>query len=106
MFVRFLFAFDVVLLILLRTARWSTAGKQLSSWLSTCAGLLYAVLIALFLSRLMSWAGYSTVSVPDHCLFIYSDMLQGHDCKYKFSRVSVRAPGMMSYDASYCYFFL
>ena len=32
------------LFILIRTDWWSSAGKELSSWLSACAVLLYAVI--------------------------------------------------------------
>ena len=49
--------------ILFRIAWWPPAGKELSSWLSACAVLLYAVLTVFFFSRLVS--GTSIVSVPD-----------------------------------------
>ena len=38
------FYFDS-LLVLFRTAWWTSAWKELTSWLSACTGLLYAVLM-------------------------------------------------------------
>ena len=62
--VLFLLVFNY-LLILFRIAWWISAGKELISWLSVFAVLLYAV-----------WSvcvpfPYLIVSVPDHCLSIY-----------------------------------
>ena len=37
---------------------WSSAGKGQSAWLSTCTVLLYVVL-CVFVSRLVSGAGYA-----------------------------------------------
>ena len=88
------------LFVLFRIALWSYAGKELSSWLSACAVLLYTVLIFVFLSRVLlyyvlivcvpfpsftlcrlnclcsfpDWCLWQDLefdlSVPDHCLFI------------------------------------
>ena len=44
--------------VLFRIAWWTSAGKELTSWLSACAVLLYAVLIFfVFLSRMVSGEG-------------------------------------------------
>ena len=51
----------------------TSAGKEMTSWLSACADLLYAVLIFCVPFPYGVWGRKwnSTVSVPDHCLFIY-----------------------------------
>ena len=58
---------------LFRTAWWTTAGKELTSWLSACTVLLYAILIVCVPFPYGIWGRMwnSNVSVPDHCLFIY-----------------------------------
>ena len=72
MFVLFLLVF-VCLLILFRIAWWTSVGKELTSWLSVCAILLYAILIVYvpFLYGVWGRMWNLTVSVLDHCLFIY-----------------------------------
>ena len=54
-------------------AWWTSAGKELTSWLSACAILLYAVFIFCvpFLYGVWGKKWNSIVSVPDHCLFIF-----------------------------------
>ena len=44
-------AFRLLSFILFRIALWSSAGKELSPWLSTRAFLFYAVLLYLFLIK-------------------------------------------------------
>ena len=67
MFVRFLFVIDL-LFILFRIALWPSAGKELSSWLSNCAGFILCRLIVLVhlpfgvYGRTLN----SIVSDPDH----------------------------------------
>ena len=60
-------------LFLLRIALWRSAGKELTSWISTGEFYLYAVLIVCvrFPFGDRGWMWNSIVSVPDHCLFIY-----------------------------------
>ena len=67
MFVRFLFVFDL-LVILFKIAFWSSAGKELSFWLSTRTILIVRVP---FPSGVWVKMWNSIVSVPDHCLFVY-----------------------------------
>ena len=52
---------------------WTFAGKELTSWLSACAVLLYAVLISRVPFPYGVWGRKwnSIVSVSDHCLFIF-----------------------------------
>ena len=74
MFVHYLFVFDF-LFVLFRVAVWPSAGKALTSWLSTSVVLLYAVFIICvpFLFGVSGRMWNSMASVPDHCLFsIYS----------------------------------
>ena len=70
----FLFVFDF-LFVLYRIDWWSSAGKELSSWLSACAVLLSAVLIVCVALPLVDWHRMwnSRVPVPDHCRFVYYD---------------------------------
>ena len=70
MFVCFLFVF---LSILFRVAWWSFADKELSSWLSACAVLLYAILNVCvhFPFGVYGRMRNLIVSVADHCLFVY-----------------------------------
>ena len=51
-----------------------SAGKELSSWLSACAVLHYAILIVCAPFPFGVWGRMmnSIVSVPDHCLFVCS----------------------------------
>ena len=73
-FALFLFVFDF-LFILFVIALWLSAGKELSSWISACADLLYAVFIVCVPFPFGVWGKMwnSIVSVLDHCLFVYSD---------------------------------
>ena len=59
-------------LFIFRIALWSSAGKELTSWLSAYAVLLNAVLIVYVLFPFGVWDRMwnSIVSVPDNCLFI------------------------------------
>ena len=73
MFVRFLFVFDL-LLILFRIVLWPSVGKELSSRLFTCVFLiLNAVLVVLVPFLFGVWGGMwnSIVSAPDHSLIVY-----------------------------------
>ena len=56
-------------------AWWSSAGKELSSWLSICAVLLHAVLNVCVPFPFGVWGRmwYLIVSVPDQCLFVFSE---------------------------------
>ena len=69
-----LFIFDL-LSILFRIAFWPSAGKELSSWLSTRAVFLLFcdVVIVRVPFPFGVWGGMwsSIVSFPDYCLFIY-----------------------------------
>ena len=69
------------LLILFRIARCTSAGKKLTSWLSVCAVLLYAVLFFFFVCVCVCvpfaydvWGRKwnSIASVPDYCSLIYN----------------------------------
>ena len=56
MCVRVLVVFDD-LLISFPIVWWTSAGKELTSWLYDCSVLLYAVFIFVFLSRIVSGEG-------------------------------------------------
>ena len=61
------------LFLLFRLAWWTSVGKELTSWLSACAVLLYAVLIVCVPFPYGVWGRMwnSILSVSDHCLVIY-----------------------------------
>ena len=61
------------LFLLLRMAWWPSAWKELSSWLSACIVLFYAVLTVRVPFPFGVWDRMwnSIVSPPDHHLFIY-----------------------------------
>ena len=64
------------MLILFRIAWW-TSGQELTSWLSACDVLIYAVLsfCVPFPYDVCRRKWNSIVSVPEHCPFIYFDVL-------------------------------
>ena len=70
-FVCFLLDFDYVFFF--RGALWPSAGKELTSWLSTCSVFLNVLLVVCFpfpfgvCGRMWN----SIASVPDNCLFVY-----------------------------------
>ena len=71
-FIRFLFVF-AFFVILFSIAWWPSAGKELSSWLSDCAFLLYIVLTVSASVPFVVWSRIwnSVALVTDHCLFLY-----------------------------------
>ena len=73
MFVRLLLVFDLLFLLLM-TALWSSAEKELSPWLFTCVVFIFSTVLVVripFPFCVLGRVWNSIVSVPDHCLFIY-----------------------------------
>ena len=69
MLVRFMFIFDFVF-FLFGITWWSSAGKQLSPWLSSCDSFILCQIVCVpfpFGVRERMWS--SIVSVLDHCLY-------------------------------------
>ena len=74
MFVHFLLVTDL-LFILFMIALWPSAGKELSVWLFICVVLILVLVVRVpFPFGVWGRMWNTIVSVPDHCLFIYSSM--------------------------------
>ena len=74
----------------LRITVWPSAGKELTSWLSAYAVLLYAPLNCLHSFPIRCLGQDVIVSVPDYCLFIYFSENASEPRHDKTNKVTVR----------------